>query len=706
MWLVNTGSAAGTTTAPWCAIQRTREVTSNYFNFSLNSDGKVQIEYLGPTTGSISFSGAPIWQAVLGFTGSLLQFNSGTIHTATYQPYGAVFVIGRSKDTNWQRTVSQTAYQELPTGEVHGWSDGYVKSTRQFDLDFLPTNQDYKDALGSPATPALPVSASTWGRPPLIGSGYAYPFTFSHFMYACPGVPVAVAHSNFQENVSGTDRTFDVVYVRPKTLAAQEQFTPSVPGFRKWTSYKSFNEILSSSAERAAYTSPTIIASPAGVTGAFAWFSADNVTNSGTAVSAWLDKTGYGRHVTQSVTNSQPYLSSSDISYNDRPVLYFDGGDNLDLTANASFNLTQPFTAYLVGEVDKDAAQYATYFDSVTTNRAIYRIDTTITASNIYAGSTFNPTGSIDRNSKKVSCVVFNTANSKYYVSGASGPELIGSGNVGTDYLGRLRVGYGYNAYPFTGKIAELIFFTGSHDTSTITTVMDYLDDKYWTPSDIPDMHAWWSARAAVTRDGLVTQLTDLSGRERHLIQTIESRRPAYLSAVSGLNNKPSVLFTGGQKLETAATHTLTRKMTVFFVMGNIVSRGMVLEHGVGSSAYFYSTGTAAVFIAGSSGVGYHRSFQNPVSTWMTEYQIAAAVYDGTNPPTLIGGNNTTLSTTSTDGVAQSNSLAAYWFMGSRQNDTLPHSGMVSEVLVYNRNLTSAERARVFAYLQALYGIT
>jgi hypothetical protein len=707
-YLVNSASADGTESNPWCSLQKIREICSNYFIFSLESNGHVKITYNGLASGEISFVSSSIVKNMLGFNTASITFTSGSSNTATYQPYGAVFTINRANDQGWNRTLSQGAYQELPNGNVYGWSDGYVKSTKKQDLRFLPTDQSYKDTTGSPATPCFPVTKSEWMQPALLENGYTPPFTFSHFLYMTPGKPVRAVHSTFQSNVSGSDTSFEVVYIRPDTINLKESFVPSIKDFRSYTDFKNLQEILSSSGTRQTYTVPTIASAPNSIDSSniFAWYRADTLEQSSNAISKWTDVSGRGRHITQSTAAAKPTYSSSDISYNSQPIVSFDGGDNLDITADATFNLAQPFTAYLVAEVDKDAASYATYFDSTTANRVIYRIDTTITASNIYAGSTLNPTGSIDRRSKKVSCVVFNKANTKYYSSGASGPLLIGSGNIGTDFLGRLRVGYG-NAglYPFIGKMAELIFYSGSHDTSTITSVLDYLDDKYWSPSDIPGMHAWWSARSVTTADGLISQVNDLSGREKHLIQSTETRQPTYLSSVSGLNNKPAILFNGAQKLETSATHSMPRAMTVFFVLGNISSRGMILEHGLGSSLYYYSTGNAAVAVFGSSGVGYHRAFQNPRTTWMQEYEIACATYDQSSAPVLIGGNNTTLSTTSTDGVAQSNALAAYWYFGGRQDNTLFHTGMVAEVIVYERALTSAERARVYAYLQGLYGI-
>jgi hypothetical protein len=700
-WLVNTGSSAGTTDNPWCVLQKTRELSTNYFNWSLNSEGKVQIQYLGPVTGSINFATASILQTVLGFTSSLLQFNSGTIQTATYQPYGVVYVAGRPNDTNWQRTVSQTAYQELPTGEVYGWSDDYIKSTRQYDLRFLPTDETFKTELNTDATPALPVSKSNWNVPPLVNNNYQYPFTLSHFLYGATGKPVAVCHSTYQQNISNSDRSFDVVYIRPKTLEAKEQFIPSIKGFRKWTDFREFAEILSSSGERQTYTAPTLTSSPENVANIFAWYSGDYTETSGTSVNKWLDKSGYGRHVTQSIAAAKPSVATN-ISYNNQPVLSFDGGDHLGIDTAATFGLAQPFTVYLVGEQGPTATSYATYFDSSTSDRALLRKDTSNTVLNIFAGTTL--TGSINQNTKQVTAVVYNGASTTVYNS-ASVSQF--SGNAGTQTLGRPLVGIGQSSvYPLTGKIAELIFFTGSHNSSDRTKVLDYLETKYWSPSSIPDMHAWWSARSVTTVDGLVSQINDLSGRERHLVQSTESRRPVYISSVSSLKNQPTVQFAGSQQMATAAAHSLPSSCTVFFVLGNIVNRGMIIEHGNGSSLYLYSTGNAA--IAKFSGGSSHRTFQNPRTTWMTEYQQGSGRYNSSAAPVMRGGTYGSiadLTATSTDGSAITATIATSWYMGARLDFSLAHNGMISEVIVYERALSTAELERVEKYLNDIYGV-
>jgi hypothetical protein len=301
--------------------------------------------------------------------------------------------------------------------------------------------------------------------------------------------------------------------------------------------------------------------------------------------------------------------------------------------------------------------------------------------------------------------VVFNTGSTVLY---SSGSVVLATGSVGTDYLANLRVGAGNaGVYPLNGRIAELMFFTGSHNDATRTQVLDYLDQKYWSPSSIPNMHAWWSARFAHTgSSSLISQINDLSGRERHLVQATESRRPTLITDPS-LNNKPVMFFnSSAQILATAATHALPRQFTVIYVLGNTQVRGMIAEHGYGSSVYVYATGNSAIFVTGPTTV---TTAQNPVTTWANEYQIGSARYDKVSSPIMRGGAYgaiADLTPTSTSGNSMAESyISATWYLGNRADYTLPHYGGIAEVIVYERSLTTAELGRLEAYLNSIYGV-
>lgn len=314
-YLVNSASSAGTQAAPYDLLQKFREQLGVYWLVDINQDGKTAITFRGSTSGSISFSSSTTLQQALGFTTSSLSFTSGSTVTSSYHPYGCVFSANSANSTGWQRTTSFNAYQELPNGEVYGYSDNYIKHTRKQDFRFLPTNQTYKSELNHPATPVFPVSKSLWSQPPSLENGFTGPFTVSHFLSIAAGNPVAASLGTLQSHLSGSSTQFDIVYLRPNTLQQQEMFSPSMKGYQKLTDFSNLQLILNGESNRQIYTPLAVptgsVFSPSDISGIFAWYRSDDLVQASGTVSQVNDKTGNGRHAVQATSGSQPLYYSS-----------------------------------------------------------------------------------------------------------------------------------------------------------------------------------------------------------------------------------------------------------------------------------------------------------------------------------------------------------------------------------------------------------
>ena len=149
----------------------------------------------------------------------------------------------------------------------------------------------------------------------------------------------------------------------------------------------------------------------------------------------------------------------------------------------------------------------------------------------------------------------------------------------------------------------------------------------------------------------------------------------------------------------------MPRACSIFVVLGTLTTRGMVLEHGNGDGVYLYGAGNAAAAIFGSTGVGFHRSFQNPPTTWATANSQTAVIYDESAVPVLRTGR-AALATTSTDGTAQAAQTRNKALnVGARAGVSLAHNGQISEIIVFSRALTAGEIALVESYLFARYGV-
>jgi hypothetical protein len=89
------------------------------------------------------------------------------------------------------------------------------------------------------------------------------------------------------------------------------------------------------------------------------WLRADSIdVDNGDAISEWKDQSGDGRDFTQTTASKKPTFVATDATFNNRPCLSFDGGDQLTLPFDVNLN-TNEFTIFMVMSVtnDNDANQ-------------------------------------------------------------------------------------------------------------------------------------------------------------------------------------------------------------------------------------------------------------------------------------------------------------------------------------------------------------
>jgi hypothetical protein len=225
-----------------------------------------------------------------------------------------------------------------------------------------------------------------------------------------------------------------------------------------------------------------------------------------------------------------------------------------------------------------------------------------------------------------------------------------------------------------------------------------------WTPASLgAQLAAWYRADLGITLNGgTVAAWADQSGNGRHLSNGVAGQQPTYVA--SGLGGHPTLSFDGGDILSSAA-FDLPRGCFIYVVLGTLTARGMIVEHGNGDGAYLYGAGAAAAAIFGSTGIGYHRSFQNPPTTWATANSQAAVIYDESAAPVLRTGR-AALSTTSTDGVAQAAQTRNKTLnVGARAGVSLAHNGQISEIVAGIGAATAENIAAIETYLLNRYGV-
>ena len=82
--------------------------------------------------------------------------------------------------------------------------------------------------------------------------------------------------------------------------------------------------------------------------GLMLWLSADSLQlDDGDSVDEWKDQSGNNKHFTQSTASKKPTFVASDATFNSKPCLSFDGGDQLTKAFDADLNSNE-FTIFMV----------------------------------------------------------------------------------------------------------------------------------------------------------------------------------------------------------------------------------------------------------------------------------------------------------------------------------------------------------------------
>ena len=225
-----------------------------------------------------------------------------------------------------------------------------------------------------------------------------------------------------------------------------------------------------------------------------------------------------------------------------------------------------------------------------------------------------------------------------------------------------------------------------------------------WLPTSLANLAAWYRGDLGITLNGgTVSAWADQSGNGRHATNGTAAQQPTYGTA-AGMRGHAALSFDGGDILTTSA-FDMPRACSCFVVCGSLTTRGMLVEHGNGDGFYLYAAGNAAAAVFGATGLGYHRAFQNPPTTWTPANSHSAMIYDEANPP-VIRSSDGLITPTSTDGVAQASQTRNKALnIGARSGLSLQHNGQIMEIILYSRALTAGEIAAVELYLSNRYGV-
>jgi hypothetical protein len=222
---------------------------SGSWTVALTSAGFVRITYAAPGTGaaSIAWDGTGVVRDVLGYTATATFSAPGQSSTASYHPSHCLYSICRANDSDWTEAPPQSAFCEVPGGQVVGWQDASGTMVRSFDLRFHPKDWATRTSRGSAGTPMLPAKArwSTSGT----AAGTDPPWSVKDFVRAAAGKRVGFT-DQFQALVAATTGEYDVVYLADATIKADRAMVPTIPQLSALYDFKGFAIRWNASATR------------------------------------------------------------------------------------------------------------------------------------------------------------------------------------------------------------------------------------------------------------------------------------------------------------------------------------------------------------------------------------------------------------------------------------------------------------------------
>jgi len=274
------------------------------------------------------------------------------------------------------------------------------------------------------------------------------------------------------------------------------------------------------------------------------------------------------------------------------------------------------------------------------------------------------------------------------------------------------KIGSILGGQPYTGKMREVMIYSGTLTTTQRQEIEGYLAAKWgiqsslptFSPTSISGCRLWLDGADATTLSlsgTIVTQWRDKSGNANNT--TTIGGSPTYTSNFINLNGSTTYLV--GPYVNTTQFLTMFVVVTVNFSQGDYNSYYRLLSIGsTGANDYENDAYASILHAGGTNQLGGYRNRQTNFATVTTNTLfIIAVVYDGTNSTNYINGTSASVvSSTGTFGTSSysigrdvGNSFGAYTYW----------PGTVGEVIVYNASLTATQRQQVEGYLAWKWGL-
>ena len=451
------------------------------------------------------------------------------------------------------------------------------------------------------------------------------------------------------------------------------------------------------------------VSSPLDISGCVGWWDASDAStlfqssNGTTAVTSlddpvgyWGDLSGSGNNLTQATSSKRPLYKPGTL--NGKPVLDFDGSDDF---LSAVFALSQPVTIVCVARAENPAST-DTLFDGGSPGNTM-RLFTTNGGNLALFGGAQITSPALDPSEWGALSAVFNGASSSLSKDGAT----LASGNAGTASPGGLHLGLFGNgsSAPGEAQFAEFFIYDRALTASERARVEAYLANKWSisgvhksvaeeqsavaSPLELGGCMGWWDASesSTITLNGAnVSEWRDRSGLGRHVSMATEANQPAYVA--SSLNGKGGIDWGTPGSSKRLSRESLSFTARDFFIVADF-DGGATFSN---FETLLTPTGIAIPIGGDGAGTVAWRQFSTSDRVILNNVASSSTALPTISSPFVLQSTYTAASAASACTAIHFGQFATFANRG--------WGGKIYEVVIFDRDLTSVESARVAKYLQ------
>lgn len=216
-----------------------------------------------------------------------------------------------------------------------------------------------------------------------------------------------------------------------------------------------------------------------------------------------------------------------------------------------------------------------------------------------------------------------------------------------------------------------------------------------FTPSDLPNLAAWFRADDLTTSGSSVTQWNDKGLSGYHLTP---GNSPTLLSSVAAINNQPAVRFNGSTNYLENATLSQADGYHTFIIFarqgGGVVTLAIIDSVSQAGDALYYVSNPSLYTIFSGSNLTYTPAV--PDNTWT----VGDGWWQSTNSE--INVNNGTPSVGNTGSVSSTG-----FRVGRRGNPSTAYGQLdIAEIIVSTAKISGDNLTNLHGYLNSRYGFS